>query len=68
MLHLSQATDLRSGDLPLVASSTLDLWADIKDALCDGNECVIGRCCATNSDNVESDVADAPGVQQKLSG
>ena len=66
---------MRGGDLPLVAPSTLDLWAEIKDALCSGNDCVIGRCCATSSDgggggggDDESDVADAAGVRQKLSG
>ena len=66
MFHLSQATDLRSGDLPLVASSTLDLWAEIKDALCNGNDCVIGRCCGTNSDGGGG--GDESDARQKLSG
>ena len=61
---------MRGGDLPLVAPSTLDLWAEIKDALCSGNDCVIGRCSdgGGGGGDDESDVADAAGVRQKLSG
>ena len=57
---------MRSGDLPLVASSTLDLWSEIKDALCDGDERVIGRC--SNAASSDGGAGEESDTRQKLSG